>query len=91
MFKKNFTPKFIIVFALFICTAVYFVTSHNKFNATLVGSNIKEVREKWGTPYFQSTSQYKIHLHYRSMFIYKCIFIFNENDSILIKKWKQID
>lgn len=91
MFKKNFTPIFIIVFALFIFIVVSFITSYNKFNTTLVGSNIKEVRKEWGTPNFQSNSQEKIHLHYRSMFIYKCVFIFSETDSLLIKKWKQLD
>jgi len=91
MFKKNFTLKFIIVSVLFILPTVYIVTTYSKFNSTLIGSDIKVVKKEWGTPYFQSTSQGKIHLHYRSMFIYKCVFIFNENDSILIKKWKQID
>ncbi|SFO39063.1 hypothetical protein SAMN05421741_14910 [Paenimyroides ummariense] len=91
MFKKNFILKRILFFVLLVVATVYIINSYNRFNSTLVGSNIEDVKKSWGEPYFQSTSKGKIHQHYRSLFIYKCVFIYNENDSILIEKWKQID
>lgn len=91
MFIKNFSLKRILFYVLFLFSVMYIVNSYYRFNATLIGLNIEEVRKIWGEPYFQSTSKGKIYQHYRSLFIFKCVFIYNENDSILIKKWKQID
>jgi len=90
MFKKNFTLKLIIVFVFLLLPTIYVVNTYNKFNSISIGSNIDEVKQDWGEPYFQSTSQGKIHLHYRSLFIYQCVFIYNEKDSLLIKKWRQV-
>lgn len=88
---RKFILKSIINFVALLLSTFYIVNTYNKFNLISIGSNIDKVKKSWGEPYFQSTSEGKIYLHYRSLFIYKCVFIFNENDSLLIQKWKQID
>lgn len=90
MFKKNL--KLIIILSFSLLFVVFFIfNSIKKYNNISIGTNLKDVREIFGTPNFRSVSNGKIHEQYRLLIIYKCVFIYNENDSLLIQKWKQID